>query len=63
MESEKEIKLLLNLISQLNHRQWEMIKTVVDIAFQEKIKNEKVSFEKVEELICEDLISNGIEKR
>lgn len=60
MEDKQEIKQLFELLSHLNHRQWEMTKTIVDIAFEEKIKNEKVSFENVEELICEDLIKNGL---
>lgn len=60
MVDEKSIKDLLELISHLNHRQWEMIKTNVDIAFNAKIKNETVSFNKeIKNLICEDLIKNG----
>lgn len=60
MLEEKEIKKLLEIITHLNHRQWEMIKTNVDIAFNAKIKNETVSFnEETKNLICEDLIENG----
>lgn len=59
MVDEKEIKKLLELISHLNHRQWEMIKTNVDIAFNAKIKNQMVSFDEgIKNLICEDLIKN-----
>lgn len=60
MEDKREINQLFELLSHLNHRQWEMAKTIVDMAFSEKTKNEKVSFEKVDELICEDLIKNGL---
>lgn len=60
MENRQEIKQLFNLLSNLNHKQWEMTKTIVDMAFEEKIRNEKVSFEKVEELICDDLVQNGL---
>ena len=60
MLEEKEIKKLLEIITHLNHMQWEMIKTNVDIAFNAKIKNETISFnEEVVNLICEDLIENG----
>lgn len=59
MEDKQEIKQLFDLLSHLNHKQWEMTKTIVDMAFREKIKNEKVSFEDVNEMICEDLIKNG----
>lgn len=60
MEDKQEIKQLFDLLSHLNNKQWEMTKTIVDMAFREKIKNEKVSFENVNELICEDLIKNGL---
>lgn len=60
MENRQEIKQLFNLLSNLNHKQWEMTKTIVDMAFEEKMRNEKVSFEKVEELICDDLVQNGL---
>lgn len=55
MEDKQEIKQLFELLSHLNHRQWEITKEIVDIAFEEEI-----SFENVEELICEDLIKNGL---
>lgn len=43
MVDEKEIKKLLELISHLNHRQWEMIKTNVDIAFYLDLSTAKYS--------------------
>lgn len=61
MEDKKEIEELLKLISHLKHRQWEIVKTVVDIAFNEKVKNETISFnEKSTKIICDDLIQNGL---
>lgn len=54
------IKELLELVSQLNHRQWEMLKTNVDIAFSAKFKDEHIEFDKeVTNLISDDLINNG----
>lgn len=54
------IKELLELVSQLNHRQWEMLKMNVDIAFSAKFKDEHIEFDKeVTNLISDDLINNG----
>lgn len=59
MNEENLIRELLESISHLNHRQWEMLKINVDIAFNAKIKNETISFnEELKNIICEDLIMN-----
>lgn len=58
MTDKKEIKQLFELLSQLNHQQWSSVKTIVDMAFEAKFKDEKVSFEKAIDLICEDLLQN-----
>ena len=58
MTDKKEIKQLFELLSQLNHQQWESVKTIVDMAYDAKIKSEKVSFTDVDDLICEDLLRN-----
>lgn len=62
MGDKNKIKSLLRLIEELNYRQWQMIKTITDIAFEEKTKDVKIKFEKVDDLICDDLIENGLKK-
>lgn len=58
MDKEK-INELLDLISQLNYRQWEMLKTNMDVAFSAMFRNQSVDInEEVKNLICEDLIKN-----
>ena len=53
---EEVIENLLDGITALNYRQWEMLKTSVDIAFKAKVKDTRVHFsEEVRNLIHEDL--------
>ena len=56
MTDKKEIKQLFELLSQLNYQQWESVKTIVDMAYDAKFKNEKVSFDKAIDMICEDML-------